>query len=84
MSQTQLLEIAQELTLLDEDEVNFVLAQYLKNKALEKQKTKTKKPTLPPHIRQGIKESLEAYNRGEFTSLETDQEIDEYLENLMA
>ena len=75
MSQTQLLEIAQELTLLDEGEVNFILAQYLKNKALEKQKNKTKKPTLPPHIRQGIKEGLEDYKQGRYVVLEPGEEM---------
>ena len=84
MSQAQLLEIAKELTLLDEDEVNFILAQYLKNKAMEKQKTKTKKVVLPVHIKQGIKESLENYKNGEYTTLATDDEIDKYLENLVA
>jgi hypothetical protein len=84
MSQAQLLQIAQELTLLDEDEVNFILAQYLKNRALEAQNTKKKKKTLPPHIKKAIGESLEAYERGEYTTLATDQDIDKYLENLVA
>ena len=80
MSQAQLLEIAKELTLLDEDEVNFILAEYLKNKAMEKQKTKSKKVVLPAHIRQGIKESLENYKNGEYVVFGADEEFN--LENV--
>ena len=82
MSQAQLLEIAKELTLLDEDEVNFILAEYLKNKAMEKQKTKTKKVGLPAHIRKGIKESLQDIKEGKYTLINNKLKLTNHLQNL--
>ena len=78
--QDELLEVVDFLQTLNEDQVNFILAQYLKNKALEKQKTKSKKVVLPAHIRQGIKESLENYKNGEYVVFEADEEFN--LENV--
>ena len=70
------------LAIQDECLLQQVL-EFLQSKPPKVQKTK-QQMSLPPHIKQGIGESLEAYSRGEYTSLETNQEIDEYLENLIA
>ena len=74
--QVELLEVVNFLQTLNEEQVNFILAQYLKNRALEAQNTKKKKKnTLPPHIKQGIKESLENYKRGEYVVFAADEEF---------
>jgi hypothetical protein len=74
--QVELLEVVNFLQTLNEEQVNFILAQYLKNRALEAQNTKKKKKnTLPPHIKQGIKESLEDYEKGNYVVLEPGEEM---------
>ena len=69
--QKQLLE---NLTL--EEILDFI--QQLSQKALENNKTQrdpAQKNTLPPHIRQGIKESLEEYEQGNYVVLEPGEEM---------
>jgi polyhydroxyalkanoate synthesis regulator phasin len=89
MSATQILktksktkQIQDELlaTLSLEEILEFI--QELSKKTLARKKSDHE--TLPPHIKQAIGESLEDYKRGEYTTLSSVQEIDEYLESLTA
>ena len=80
MSQAQLLEIEKTLlsTLTTQELKDFVFD--LIQKASQR-KTKQKN-VLPSHIKQGIGESLEAYERGEYRTLKTKQELFDHFEKL--
>ncbi len=79
MSTLQLQKIEKQLLELDiHDLQDFILE--ISAKLYQKKQSKT----LPMDIKDGIKESLENYKRGEYTTLATDQDIDKYLENLVA
>ena len=78
MSVAQLQKMQEKLLRLPLEEVEDFLLE-LASKIYHK---KSQQKTLPPHIREGIKESLEEYERGEGTLLETDEDIDNYFDNL--
>jgi len=82
MSTLELQQIKEQLLVLEWKTLKIFVSELLEAKKNKQKKSQQK--TLPPHIREGIKESLEEYERGEYTTLSTDQEIDEYLENLLA
>jgi len=71
-------------TLSLEEILEFIQELSKKTLARKKSDQETGQEVLPPHIRQGISESLEDYRKGNYTTLSSDQEIDEYLESLIA
>lgn len=74
-------QILENLTL--EEVLEFI--QELSKKTLEKKKAqdlKVQNTTLPPHIRKGIGESLEAYKKGKFVTLNTKTELLDHFEKL--
>ena len=69
-------------TLSLEEILEFIQELSKKTLARKKSDQNTNQEVLPPHIRQGISESLEDYRKGNYTTLSTKEEIFNHFEKL--
>ena len=83
MSTAELLKIVHQLEELEAEQVNFILAQYLKNKAKTKDEhVKNEINKLSQDSEDSIRKSLDDYKNGRYTLLSTMAEIENHFKAL--